>query len=427
MEQATESITIPVPEPDLTPREIVARADAMRPRLLELQAETEERTFYSEEIHQAFVDAGFYRILQPRRFGGYAFDLPTYFRVIMAIARGCPSTGWCLCLGGAHVLQVASMFGEQAQADVFGPDGQFVCASFGAPVGVAEPSDGGYIVDGRFPYASGIPYSTHFMGQTLLHPEDPEDPGLMFVIPREKFTRLDDWNGVLGMRGSGSHSIRIDKAWIPEHHTARCVMVDLPVEGGTLGSRLHGNPMYAGRTLGFFHGEFGAIMVGSAKAALDEYERLITSKPFTWNPGVKRYELDHYQRYLGEAIAEISTAEAAVIQGAEQWMEAARRNVEEDEPFTAEEDARLEALEATACRIAWHAVEGILFRTGGSASARDGERMQRYWRDMSTYWSHNTPAQRDLLLTTLGRRRLGLPITPPGTRPPADQAPPPVG
>src|SRR4029450_525385 len=45
MDQATAAQTaaIPVPEPDLTPREIVARAAAMRPRLLELQAETEER------------------------------------------------------------------------------------------------------------------------------------------------------------------------------------------------------------------------------------------------------------------------------------------------------------------------------------------------------------------------------------------------
>jgi 3-hydroxy-9,10-secoandrosta-1,3,5(10)-triene-9,17-dione monooxygenase len=418
-EASAASSTFEVPEPDLTPREIVARAAAMRPELLERQQETEERTFYAQDTHEAFARAGFYRILQPRRFGGYEFDLETYFRVIMEISRGCPSTGWCLCLGGAHVLQVASMYDEAAQADFFGPDGHFVCASYGAPVGLAQPRDDGYVIGGKFSYASGIPYSTHFMGQTLLHPDDPQDPGLMFVISADQYERLDDWHGVLGMRGSGSHSIQIDDAWIPASHTARAFMVDLPVEGGTVGSRLHGNPMYAGRTLGFFHGEFGAIMVGSAYAALDEYERIITSRPATWIPTMKRYELVDYQRYLGEAIAEIACAEAAVIQGAQQWMELARMNVEEDRPFTAEDDARLEALQATACRIAWHAVEGILFRTGGSAGARDGQRMQRYWRDMSTYWSHNTPAQRDFLLTGLGRRRLGLPIVPPGPDPAA--------
>ena len=181
-----------------------------------------------------------------------------------------------------------------------------MCASYGAPVGVAQPRDDGYVIGGKFSYASGIPYSTHFMGQTLLHPEDPQDPGLMFVISADQFERLDDWHGVLGMRGSGSHSIQIDDAWIPASHTARAFMVDLPVEGGTVGSRLHGNPMYAGRTLGFFHGEFGAIMVGSAYAALDEYQRIITTRPATWIPTMKRYELVDYQRYLGEAIAEIA-------------------------------------------------------------------------------------------------------------------------
>jgi 3-hydroxy-9,10-secoandrosta-1,3,5(10)-triene-9,17-dione monooxygenase len=410
------STTIAVPEPNLTPRDIVARAAAMRPKLLEEQAQTEERTFYSEETHRAFTEAGFYRILQPRRFGGYEFDMPTYFRVVIELARGCPSTGWCMCLGGAHVLQVASMYSEQAQTEFFGPDGHFVCASFGFPVGVAQPNDGGYVLDGTWPYSSGIPYSTHFMGQTLLHPDDITDPGLMFVIARDKYERLNDWGDVLGLIGSGSHSVRIDNAWIPEHHTIREVMVDLPVEGGTVGSELHGNPMYAGRSLGFFHGELAAIMVGAAYAALDEYERSL-AKPFTWGPMMKRSELEHYQRYLGEAIAEIGVAEAAVIQGAEQWMELARQNVEEGRPFTAQDDARLEALQATAARVAWRAVEGILFRTGGSGSARNGQRMQRYWRDMSTYWSHNTPAQRDLLLLRLGRMRLGLPLDRPGMLP----------
>ncbi len=69
---------IPPPEPDLTPAEIVARAREIRPGLVELQAETEDRRYYSEETHQAFLKAGFYRMLVPRRYGGYEFDLPTF-------------------------------------------------------------------------------------------------------------------------------------------------------------------------------------------------------------------------------------------------------------------------------------------------------------------------------------------------------------
>jgi 3-hydroxy-9,10-secoandrosta-1,3,5(10)-triene-9,17-dione monooxygenase len=178
MEQAAAApVTIPVPEPDLTPREIVARATAMRPALLEQQAATEERTFYSEETHREFTEAGFYRILQPRRFGGYEFDLPTYFRVVMELTRGCPSSGWCFCLAGAHVLQVSSMYSEEAQQEFFGPDGHFACASFGFPVGVAEEKDGGYILDGTWPYASGIPYSTTSWARRCCTPTTRTTPG----------------------------------------------------------------------------------------------------------------------------------------------------------------------------------------------------------------------------------------------------------
>ena len=50
--------------------DLVAAADALRPRLLEEQAATEQRAKYSEELHETFRDAGFYRLLVPRRYGG---------------------------------------------------------------------------------------------------------------------------------------------------------------------------------------------------------------------------------------------------------------------------------------------------------------------------------------------------------------------
>ncbi|MFI1728106.1 acyl-CoA dehydrogenase family protein [Streptomyces acidicola] len=84
---------ITTPEPGLTERDLIARAVALRPALLERQAETERLTHYPEATHDDFLRAGFYRVLQPRRYGGYEFGLPTFFRMVTEIARGCPSTG----------------------------------------------------------------------------------------------------------------------------------------------------------------------------------------------------------------------------------------------------------------------------------------------------------------------------------------------
>ena len=74
------AVALTVPEPELTPEEMVERAIALRADLVADQAETEKRTFYSPEMHQRFLDAGFYHLYVPRRYGGYEFDVPTYMR-----------------------------------------------------------------------------------------------------------------------------------------------------------------------------------------------------------------------------------------------------------------------------------------------------------------------------------------------------------
>lgn len=137
------SKTLPVPEPDLTPKEIIARARSFRDRLRAEQDATEARTYYSPELHEEFLKAGFYRILQPRMFGGYEFSFSTFFRTIIEIARGCPGTGWCLCLGAGHVITLASLFSEEAQALAFGDDGNFIAPSRPVPTGTAIPTENG--------------------------------------------------------------------------------------------------------------------------------------------------------------------------------------------------------------------------------------------------------------------------------------------
>ena len=72
-----------------------------------------------------YIDAGFWRTVQPRRFGGYEFDLDTFLRITMELSRGCPSSGWVFGLTAAHNLIVGS-FEELGQIELFG-DGDFRC------------------------------------------------------------------------------------------------------------------------------------------------------------------------------------------------------------------------------------------------------------------------------------------------------------
>ncbi|MFD7706320.1 hypothetical protein [Streptomyces sp. NPDC059786] len=87
---------IAAPEPGLTERELIGRAVSMRPALPERQPETERLTHCPQATHDDFLRAGFYRMLQPRGYGGYECGLPAFYRVVTEIPRGCPSTGWAL-------------------------------------------------------------------------------------------------------------------------------------------------------------------------------------------------------------------------------------------------------------------------------------------------------------------------------------------
>src|ERR1044071_8207717 len=95
---------------DPTPAALVERAIELRPLLVADQAEVEERASCSPGRDEQFKEAGLYRMCVPRRYGGLEVDVPTFMRVAVEIARGCPSTAWCLALASNHALMVGSGF-----------------------------------------------------------------------------------------------------------------------------------------------------------------------------------------------------------------------------------------------------------------------------------------------------------------------------
>ena len=305
---------LPVPEPDLTPAELIARAAALKPLLRQQQAENDERGFYSQELHQAFLDAGLYRTLQPRMFGGYEFDIPTFYRAMLEISHGHPSAGWCLTLCASHPFLIASHWSERAQRELFGPDGDFAAPHRVPPTGMLTPAEGGYRLTGLWDFCSGVPHSTHLVCGARLPVADGPPEVFCVAVPREELRILDDWGGdrTLGMRASGSHSVEIKDAFIPAHHA-------VPLQGlftrpedmrsGTPGTRLHGNPMYLGRVAGPYHMSLITPVIGAAKAALDEYQDLIRTKNTNFPPIVPRAEHEDFQRALGQATILADAAE----------------------------------------------------------------------------------------------------------------------
>jgi 3-hydroxy-9,10-secoandrosta-1,3,5(10)-triene-9,17-dione monooxygenase len=379
---------VPAPEADLTPEVMVGRARAMREQLREEQAATEERTFHSEELHHAFDAAGFYRIVQPRRFGGYEFSVRTLYEVVVEISRGCPSTGWCLCLASGHALQAGTLFAEDVQRDIFGPKGDFRAPSRFVPMGTAIPTDAGWVIEGQWDFCSGAPYSTHFLPSVVIPPERPDAPPAFGVamVPRSGWERLDDWGTMLGLRGSGSHSIRVDRAEVPEGWVVPVEFRDVQVPSQTPGGAIHGNPMYAARPHGFFAGELTAVALGLAWAALDEYELALHTKATTFTR-IPRWQDELFREHYGIALGLILSAQAILMEVADLQLAYAQRGYDGGEPFSAADDTGLALMTNRAGELIFQAVDRIVRTTGASGQA-DGQRLQRYWRDLTMFRGH---------------------------------------
>jgi 3-hydroxy-9,10-secoandrosta-1,3,5(10)-triene-9,17-dione monooxygenase len=223
---------------------------------------------------------------------------------------------------------------------------------------------------------------------------------------------LDDWGDLLGLKGSGSNTLRFDGTRIPADWAFEASMIDIDVAGGTHGSRLHGNPMYSGRGMTIFTLSLAAVTVGGVFNALDEYERLMRTKTTPLPPFGPRIEDPQHHGWFGKAYTRAKVAEMILHQGAAEHMERCRANVEDGVDYSYGDDMALAATLREVIIMCWDIVQSDLWQTVGASVARDGERMPRVLRDLSIAVAHRNAQQRELFYGEVGRHVLGEPRIP---------------
>lgn len=169
-------------------------------------------------IHQQ----GWLKMLAPRAAGGVELALPQVVRLEEAIAEADGSMGWVVTLCAGAGWFAGFLPPDTARGIISTPN---VClAGSGAPTGFADKDGEGYRIAGRWDIASGAPMATHFTlnavlredGQALAGP----DGALRiraFVVPAAKVVVEPTWRS-FGMKGSASHSYRVEGAWVPASH-----------------------------------------------------------------------------------------------------------------------------------------------------------------------------------------------------------------
>ena len=207
----------------LTPEalEVIERARAMAPRLAERARAAEDAGLVPRITIDEMQEAGFFKVLQPKRWGGYEMDPRVFYAVQMALAEGCMATAWIYGVVGVHNWQIP-LFPEQAQQDVWGTDPTTLTASTYMPVGKAEPVEGGYRFSGRWSWSSGSQHCDWILLGGLLPKKDGSGAleHCTFLLPKKDFEIVDNFD-VLGLRATGSHDIQVTNAFVPEHRTQR--------------------------------------------------------------------------------------------------------------------------------------------------------------------------------------------------------------
>jgi 3-hydroxy-9,10-secoandrosta-1,3,5(10)-triene-9,17-dione monooxygenase len=376
--------------------EVLERVRPLLPVLAERAAATDTGGTVSEETMKELRTAGVLRMLQPAPFGG-AEDHPVrFYEVVRAISGACGSTGWVTSVLGVHPWQLA-LFDERAQREVWGEDPDTLVSSAYAPAGRLEAVDGGYTLTGHWSFSSGCGHASWaLLGGLVAGTGD----FLTVLVPRADYAIEQVWD-VIGLRGTASDDIVVERAFVPAHRVLRN---DDQAHLRGPGQEVNTGPLYRLPFASIFTSAVTAPVLGAVSGCYDAYVSAMRDR-IRLSAGGARFTEDPFaQVAVARAASEI---DAAILQ-----MD---RNVTELHAYAAREEKipmelrlRTRRDQVRGTERALDAID-ILFKTAGGNSLKRGNPIERAWRDAHAGSVH-VANDVERALATYGRGEFGLPI-----------------
>jgi indole-3-acetate monooxygenase len=335
----------------------------------------------SRPVVHAMASAGLFRMWVPQTLGGLEVSPLIVYRIVEAVARLDGSTGWCLFIGSSSAV-TGAFLADLAAEDIFGRDPLMVVGGSIAGVGKAIVQKDGYLVSGRWPYASGSQHCGWLLA--LCQVMDGDQPRMaagdvpemrLVHLPVEKATILTDTWNVCGLVGTGSHDFVVEPVFVPEGYTWRFA------PGNPRGKHYVG-PLYRFPLVALFRLPVSAVALGIAQGAVDACLALAPSKRAVIAPGVLR-DQPLFQARIAEAVALVASSRAWLHAAIQQTWDTTLRGGSESVADRAE--LLLAAVNAT--HRAAEAVQLVYTLAGGSANYRHSP-LQRALRDVHAATQH---------------------------------------
>jgi len=384
------------------PSDRTAKRDMLLAAVESIRDIVEAGTDYAEEhgtlrldVVEAMQEAGLFRLKLPAELGGAEADPVTQIDVIEAMTRIYPSAGWVLMTNATAIGSAGAFLPERGASEVFATRIPRA-ATVGNPNATLQPVDGGFILNGRWPFVSGVPHSEYVdLGARVLQPDGSGPPVTRTsFVPTSQLTIHDNWQ-VVGLKGSGSNDVSAENVFVPEYMSWQRL-------DRVRGMRQRGGPIFILGLPSFVSSEHAAFALGVARLSLDLINGTVKWKTRgRGDAALTLADRPAYQRFAGESEMKLRGVRAVTVEVHEKAWQIACSGVTPDSHVEAELRASAVLCTDVAVEIATQA-----FRFAGGSALHLSNKLQMCLRDANAGAQHL--AVSDVAYENLGQFILGL-------------------
>ena len=372
------------------------RISALSAAMRERTGEAEVSRRVPEQNIAELGKAGLFRVFQPTRFGGAEMSMAEVLPMITQTAQACPSTAWVMAVLQIHTW-LLTLDSDEAQDEVYGDDRETLIGGVLQPKGIAKRVDGGYeLGEAIWPYSSGCDYiSWAHLGGLVMNENGPPE-AIVFLLPRQDYEIIDDWH-VTGLRGTGSKSLSIKAAFVPEHRTFSMANA----VSGKLGEGR--SSLYQSAMLPMLCLNVTGPALGAAQTALETFISHIENRNLPFSI-LKQVDSPQTHHLVGEVMLQLDSANLMLGKGAALVQEYA----EQQQKMPIDERSRVRAYSSAAVRQCVAAIESMFLASGGTA-LQESHPLQQLSRDAKAMAVHAALSHENNL-ELWGAVKLGKPL-----------------
>ena len=377
-------------------RDIQQQLRALAPSLRKSAPDAERIRRPLDEQIRAIEATGAFRIMVPRRLDGYQSTFRQMMDITSEVAHGDGSLGWVVTLNNVCAWMVG-LYPDVVQRDIYksGPDTRV--AGVLAPIGKATHTAGGYLLSGRWPYASGSMHAQWALLGCCVEGEAP-GPGYIAAINLQEATIEDTWY-TAGMTATGSNTVVLDNVFVP----ANRMLDKAQATEGHYPTEHKDEAVYRSAFVPVLAATLAGPPIGIARAALEHFIETVPKRGIANTIYKQQHEAPVTHFGLAKAMMLVDAAHMHAYRAADD-IDAAAASSEYPSLL---QRARVRMDTAQAIELARQAVHHLLV-LGGASSMASANPIQRMWRDIQTASLHAVVAH-STNEELYGRVALGLP------------------